>query len=416
MPNPETLIESKEATVDLTVDEALAIAKLGQRLASEKQWWGTTGEPDLAGDERTAIRVRPHGPGQWKVRVNDAIGVFAAGGRQFLVQPKIPTDHLVWLIERSELLPRIDPQATTLSEGSSFLELVARWFIHATEQLLRRDLIRDYRPTREALAIARGRIDPLATTSALLKGRVEVHCEFDEFDADNPLNRLLLAAARQLSASPLLARHLRQRARRVSLRLDGISAMRPADLYAQVDRRTSHYGDAIALARSIIASTARSLEAGPAAAWSFLIRTPDLVEAGLRNVIADALSGMCAVTKKGVAAGGSTVTFNPDLVFNGGEATGDIKYKVAGRDWNRSDLYQAIAFATAYDTKHATVVTFATDDQTLGSLQVGTMAITHLVWPTGPAWSPRQAQDIFGASIKEWFAKLHPVAGAATIA
>jgi hypothetical protein len=35
------------------------------------------------------------------------------------------------------------------------------------------------------------------------------------------------------------------------------------------------------------------------------------------------------------------MTLNPDIVVDDGSAIADVKYKLAGEDWNRSDLYQA---------------------------------------------------------------------------
>jgi hypothetical protein len=35
---------------------------------------------------------------------------------------------------------------------------------------------------------------------------------------------------------------------------------------------------------------------------------------------------------------GGSKTLNPDLVFDGGRATGDVKYKLTGNDWNTEDL------------------------------------------------------------------------------
>jgi hypothetical protein len=39
----------------------------------------------------------------------------------------------------------------------------------------------------------------------------------------------------------------------------------------------------------------------------------------------------------------------PDLVFDGGLAVGDVKYKDIDPERNRSDLYQVVAFAAGYD-------------------------------------------------------------------
>jgi 5-methylcytosine-specific restriction enzyme subunit McrC len=312
-PPPSRLTESQPATMRLTQGQAVALAAAGRRLVSSKSWWG---DPDGSeNEERTVIRVRPAGAGEWELRVADAVGAVAVADLQLLIGPKIPDDHLLYLFARSQQFPRLDPQHTTVGKGSSLWELVATWFVHAAEQVLRKDLIRDYRPNVAALPLVRGRIQALTTSRALLKGQVAITCEFDEFDEDNPLNRLLLAAVLAVGGSQILPADLRRRARRISLRLDGVGRLRPQDLRAVVDRRTDYYRDAVALAKSILASAGRSLEEGPEAAWSFLIRTPEMVEAGLRQVLTEGLSQRWRVAKGHLQLPGSTKTLNPDLVF-----------------------------------------------------------------------------------------------------
>jgi len=74
------------------------------------------------------------------------------------------------------------------------------------------------------------------------------------------------------------------------------------------------------------------------------------------------------------------MTFNPDLVFEHGLATGDVKYKLTGSEWNRDDLYQAIAFATIYESSHSAIVGFrdlGVDE--LSGLGVGKLQVHHLI-------------------------------------
>jgi 5-methylcytosine-specific restriction enzyme subunit McrC len=399
-PPPNRLTESQPATMQLTQGQAVALAAAGRRLASSKSWWG---DPDGSeNEERTVIRVRPAGAGEWEVRVADAVGAVAVADLQLLIGPKIPDDHLLYLFARSQQFPRLDPQHTTVGRGSSLWELVATWFVDAAEQVLRKDLIRDYRPHVAALPLVRGRIQALTTSRALLKGQVAITCEFDEFDEDNPLNRLMLAAALAVGSSQILPADLRQRARRISLRLDGVGRLRPQDLRAVVDRRTDYYRDAVALAKSILASAGRSLEEGPEAAWSFLIRTPEMVEAGLRQVLAEGLDRRWRVAKGHLQLPGSTKTLNPDLVFGEGLAVGDVKYKLTGQDWNTGDLYQAVSFAAGYRTQRALLISFSSDAEVLPELTVGDIRVTHIPWQASPDTSPDEAANLLVAQVSTW--------------
>ena len=53
------------------------------------------------------------------------------------------------------------------------------------------------------------------------------------------------------------------------------------------------------------------------------IRTPEMVERGLLGILVDHL-GPARVWKGHHQLAGSTLTFNPDLVFDGGRAIGDV--------------------------------------------------------------------------------------------
>ena len=229
-----------------------------------------------------------------------------------------------------------------------------------------------------------------------------ITCEFDEFDEDNSLNRLLLAAALAVGGSQILPADLRQRARRISLRLDGVGRLRPQDLRAVVDRRTDYYRDAVALAKSILASAGRSLEEGPEAAWSFLIRTPEMVEAGLRQVLAVGLSQRWQVAKGHLQLPGSTKTLNPDLVFGDGLAVGDVKYKLTGQDWNTGDLYQTVSFAAVYRTRRALLISFSPDAEVLPELTVGDIRVTHMPWQASRGTSPEDAANLLVAQVSTW--------------
>ena len=82
------------------------------------------------------------------------------------------------------------------------------------------------------------------------------------------------------------------------------------------------------LARHILRHVGRHLAAGSDAAWSFLLRTPEMVEARDLGVLADRL-GPARVWKGHLQLPGSTLTFNPDLVFDAAQAVGDVKYKLS---------------------------------------------------------------------------------------
>jgi 5-methylcytosine-specific restriction endonuclease McrBC regulatory subunit McrC len=83
-----------------------------------------------------------------------------------------------------------------------------RWFIDACERFLRFGLDRDYEHTIDNLSYAKGRIHVLSTSRSILTGRPIVRCEFDTFNEDTPLNRVLRAAVLRVLANAALPEDL----------------------------------------------------------------------------------------------------------------------------------------------------------------------------------------------------------------
>src|SRR5205814_9710564 len=122
------------------------------------------------------------------------------------------------------------------------------------------------------------------------------------------------------------------------------------------DRRSGHYADALTLAKHVLHGQGRLFEHGVAPAWTFLIPTPRMVEDGLRNILAERLAPVWDVRKRGHQLQGSTLTFNPDFLFQDGLAVADVKYKLLGSHWTRPDLYEVLAFATAFKSTSCAVI------------------------------------------------------------
>ena len=120
------LSESKGEILELSEEQARALAKVGKRLASTQRWWGDDEEEEV---DRTVIRCTPES-GAWRVRVGDAIGAVSVAGAQIVVQPKIPLEHLLYLFEKSEAVPRMDEQFVSLAKDEEkFLEIVGHIFM-----------------------------------------------------------------------------------------------------------------------------------------------------------------------------------------------------------------------------------------------------------------------------------------------
>ena len=404
----ETITESKEALITLTLDEASALRATGQRLASSSTYWGS--KPD-DGEDRTVVSCEPTSSSHWRVTVRNAIGVIRVHGLQIEVLPKIDRDHFWYLAEKSQIVPRMDEQRADLMLGRNLWELMARWYITRLAEVLRSDLIKDYRTHVEALPAASGRIQVMPTARSYYAGRLSLTCEYELFDSDTAPNRVLKAAAIAVLASPLGSAKVRKDARRLLAAMYEVGPLRAGDQFVSLDSRAGHYHDAHLLARQILAAQLREPHHGDDTGWAFLLRTPDLIEEGIRQILAEQLEGVCSVTKQGMQIPGTSLRLQPDLVLDGGQAIADVKYKLHNGSWNRSDLYQVTTFATGFGAKRVAIFCF--DQRTAGDrapdLRIGDVALHTICWPCDPHTTPSEAADTLARRCAEW---LHPGAGA----
>jgi 5-methylcytosine-specific restriction enzyme subunit McrC len=407
----EYITESKETLIELKPDEVEALRRLGASLASKSRWFGSSEEEETA--DRTVIKcTRTDKEGVYSVKVADAVGVIGVLDRlQIEVRPKIPLSHLIHLMTAADELPRMDEQAAEVEYGQNLLELIARWYVKAAERLLRRGLIKDYSARRDFLSAKRGRLDTLRTARAFYSGRIGFECEFDEFGMDTALNRAVREGASVVVRNRSLGDELRREALRIRNRMDGVGQIQFGDLRADVDRRAGHYQPALPLAKQLIRAEGRTLRGGARDTWSFLIKTPDIVEDGLRSILREGLAPTWTVKPKQgfMLAKGAQVSFNPDLEFDGGAAVGDVKYKLQGAEWNRNDLNQIVTFVAAYDCGHGAVFSFRGKERDpLPNLVVGTQHICSITWPVADGATPEAAAERVVADAAEWLLGTRP--------
>ena len=397
-PVTEYLVESRDATIDLSSDGQRELAAVGQRLAR-----GTTrfGEVD---PESTASLVSciPLGGTKCRVRVRNAVGVLAIPGARLEVAPKIPQQHLLYLLERANLVPAIDRAPTEVDLADALYPLIARWFVNAIERTLRDGLARDYRPKTDLLSSVRGRIHPLPTARRFYRGDLSVMVDYEEFDFDTSLNRILRHGATLVVASPALPKELRRRARRAVAQMEDAGPLRHLDLAATWDRRTAHYADALTLARQLISGEGRSLSGVGRRAWSFLIPTPKPLQEAITTLLRTRLRPLWVGPRK-LPLAPSKHTLNPDVVFGSDQALADVKYKLADPDWERADLYEVVAFATGFGIDRAAVLGFARPgSKSPGDLQVGGVSVKYIPWVADPEVDPDESATNFSDAVAGW--------------
>lgn len=396
-PRIEQLVEARWHVLRLTKDEQSQLEQAGRTLA--------VGRSSDDGTGASLIHCRRLDARRVKVRVMDAVGMVATPTLQLNVVGKIPTRHLLHLMEEGDFMPRGHPAVGGLQTGENLVVLVARWFVEALEQVLDQGLATDYVPRRDVLGSVRGRVLPLPTTRLIYAGRLAVDAEFDELDVDTPLNRVLREAARRIAAETTLPRELCDQAERAMRRMVRVGRYAPVDGAAVVDRRTAYYEPAVELARHVIAACGRTLETGDAWTRGFLIRTATPVEDGLRALLRRELAPMSVEKVAKGLPGAGELEVNPDLVFGGDQAIADVKYKVARTSWKRSDLYEVVAFATGFGARRAAIIDFCPagaarlDDVTFGDVDV-----RHIGWPLDDNLSPREAAGSVVEQVRDWLA------------
>jgi len=392
------LVESQRAEIPLTREQAQGLFTLGKKLASKTGWWGDTEETPPS----SVIDVAQAPDGMWSIVVREAVGVVSIDGIQLVVSPKIPFQHFLYLAGQSGVIPRIESLPTEIAADKSLWEIVAHWSVHAAEGVLRGELAKGYCETTDELELSRGRLLPLETARLFYQGRPIVACEFEEFSENIALNRLLRAGCDRVASSPLLDRELRHRARVALVRMTDVGPLQDSDLSVQVDRLTHRYMDAIAFAKVLLRGGGTRITHGEAHGWCFLIRTPSLIESGIRGVLQREIGSTWVITKKPRTLPGASLTLNPDLVFDGGLAIGDVKYKYLDVEWSRADLYQSVAFAAGYESDFAALIGF-TDRRvaTPKPVRFGKIDVAAFAWDAGTGIEPARAGEALAAEVAE---------------
>jgi 5-methylcytosine-specific restriction endonuclease McrBC regulatory subunit McrC len=381
----------------LTQAQARALETLGEELSATDSETGET---------TSLIHCRFTTSGIWEVRVADAIGLVGVDSESWPVDPKIPSEHLFYLLQRGHVLPSTSTKGAEMASGNSFWHLLYDWFLRSTETLLRADLAKGYTPETRELPYIRGTVDTLGLSRGLLRGHTRVRCRYEEFSADIPINRIVKSALLFGLGSGTLQSEAARRTRRLLARFADVGMSSPGDLRTAIDRHTSRYRDPLLLALHILRGRQRELSVGTTRAWCFLWRTPDAVEAGIREVLRAGLIEVTTVTKEPKYY--TPLRFTPDLRF-GNEAIGDVKYTLDEGKWVRDDVYQLLAFAVAHQCSRALLVNFHTSTPQEASVQVAETHLKRLCWQLDR--SPEQAGELLVEQVKSW-----PVFGAVNAA
>jgi 5-methylcytosine-specific restriction endonuclease McrBC regulatory subunit McrC len=181
--------------------------------------------------------------------------------------------------------------------------------------------------------------------------------------------------------------------------MEDVGQLQYSDMRYEIDRRSARYADAFLLAKLILANSGRTLHHGEEKAWTFLIRTPELVEQGITSVLQRHL-GKDVVWKSGKQFG--TLTLNPDLAFATGNIA-DVKYKLNKAEWHRPDLYEVITFATGFEASRAAIIDFRTgSDAPVKDVEIGPVKVSNICWNCVSFSDPQSAEAAFVDDVRGW--------------
>jgi hypothetical protein len=222
---------------------------------------------------------------------------------------------------------------------------------------------------------------------------------------------MLKAAAAAIAHNTALAPEVRSRASKCLRHMGAIGAHSRKDTQHQISREFHSYTHAFPLALDILKGLGRDLNPGQAKARSFLLKTPPLIEDGIRNILERGLRPL-HVRKRGMALV-AEVTVNPDLLLGPPPFTGDVKYKLAKSPWNRPDLAQAVFFAAAFRSPRALIIGFDQGQyRNSPKLDVGDIQVQGTFWDCSPNSTPEASEQALLASVSEFIAdKLVSVEG-----
>lgn len=397
------LTESVETAIELSEQQAKALDSLGKELSRSKAWWGSTDSEEHV--ERRVIELRMRSRGDYLCTIRNAVGVVAVDGIRIFSKPKIPMEHFVYIAKHSFLGDgRTADSETSVADGQSFLDLIAVWLVNSALSVLRQGLSLDYESRTDPIRYATGRIDPVRTSLNLLKGNIEVQSEYQERTPNSPENRILASAIKLISPDLLGTPELSRSFAQLRREFQGIEAVRFADLMLQPRSFPARYRQPVELARALLLHAGISLSAGHRSARSFLVRTPELIEEGIRQILRRELSPV------GVRAGGkvllpTSLRVKPDLLLARPPFTADVKYKKFGSSWDRRDLSQAVFFAESFNSPIAAVLGFSNGHHGLPEVPVGRIRVTPLSWDVSKNSSPQESAQKIARSVLRWLPK-----------
>lgn len=295
---------------------------------------------------------------EYDLRTHGLCGVFSVGDLDVSIRPRMHPDVVWGMLALSRDLP--SPTVGRLSRGMALDAHVMESFLAHVEELLVDGLSEGYHPAREVGTRPRGSIDFswFASPSA-----AALRYTYSEFSRDVPQNQLLAAALERVAS---LSRTRGAVAHRAQLLRESFLGVRP-DPCATEFTDSRRYAPVTALARWILEDGGITLTVNSSSPLTqgIMYEPSRVFERYIQNrleVYFGKVGGRVWPQGKNNPAhldAQSLWRAFPDVVIGRGSrnlAVVDAKYKPRAVAPTRADLYQAIAYADAFQVDQAMLI------------------------------------------------------------
>jgi 5-methylcytosine-specific restriction enzyme subunit McrC len=301
--------------------------------------------------------VTPIGPNRWELRSARKVGVVRAGALTVWIHPKITVDRLLWMLGWARNPGWVDGEPIGFLPASELVPVIAEAYCVQAERALRGGLLHGYREVDDISMVLRGRLRADEQLRRRYGLAVPLLVRYDDHLADIAENQLLRAAAARLLWLPGVPARVGQRLQALHGLLADVSDLipgRPLPRWLPT-RLNVRYHDALWLAQVVLAAGAVDHEPGPVRLDGFLVDLyrvfEDFVTATLAAVL-ERHGGRCQAQDPHTLDEDGAIAVRPDLVWRldgAPAAVIDAKYKAEHYSgFPQADLYQALAYATAY--------------------------------------------------------------------
>lgn len=232
--------------------------------------------------------------GRNRIKAAQFVGIIAAPGVRLEILPKIEkVEHietrgaLIKMIGAALSIPIYDGEITLLNtQDKDLLEVIILIFARRLAGEVRKGLTRNYRRHNDDLSRLRGKLNVTRQFTKLAAMPQVLACEFDEFSADNSLNRLLACAT-----SILMRRTNVAGTQRLLAEIDAhfsevlpVTVQQALDERVTLDRKNQRWATCERLARLLLKSLNQTVHSGKRQGVALLFDMNKLFEAYVTRV------------------------------------------------------------------------------------------------------------------------------------